>query len=75
MNYHEKACFIKDYSTVNPKEDRATLIEFVMVDQPYYLEDTDYKTSTEYAESYPGLKAKLDIMASEYEKWFGKKYW
>ena len=69
--------FARIYSTVNEKEDRATLIEFILSENfenysaDYYGHPTAYETVC----SFPGMKAKLDFMATAVENVFGYVYW
>ena len=71
------AYFARIYSTVNAKEDRATLIEFVLMENfnSYNAKYYGYPTAYEAACSFPGTKAKLDCMASAVENIFGYVYW
>ncbi|MBQ7064904.1 MAG: hypothetical protein IJM90_08450 [Firmicutes bacterium] len=63
--------FVRSYSLVDPKEDRATLIELLF--NHYFGEDP--VTSAEALASCPHLKAKLDYMAELVRKVFGTVYW
>ncbi|MBR6274293.1 MAG: hypothetical protein IKR27_04710, partial [Lachnospiraceae bacterium] len=67
--------FIEPYSTVNGQEDRATLIEPIMINETFLNPGDAYPSSRDYVESFPALVAKLEYMEKQYEKWFGEKYW
>lgn len=70
----KEAYFVKDYSTVNGKEDRATLIQMIFTGHPGH---TYYGESTPLAaiRKSPHLKAKLDYLAEQVQKVFGAVYW
>ena len=71
----ENTYFVQPYSTVNEKEDKATLIELLM-DECYMPEDHGgIPTAYEWMTGFPHLKAKLDLMAEYTEKIFGSVYW
>lgn len=63
--------FARSYSLVDAKEDRATLIELL-----FNLSFGDDPVSSAKAlSSFPHLKAKLDYMAEQTAKVFGRAYW
>ena len=67
---HDMAYFINSYSTVNVREDRATLIEFLFED------GTDEREQLNFVRRYyPRLSAKLDYMAEQTSRVFGSAYW
>ncbi len=67
----EDPYFIDDYSTHDPKEDRAELIEALFKG----TFASTLSASLEKLEKYPHLKAKLDYMAREVKAYFGIVYW
>ncbi len=71
LEYNKEAYYARNYSTVNDKEDRATLIELL---HNQSLGD-DCFSSAEAMSEYPHLKAKLDFMADRMRPVFGTVYW
>ena len=69
--------FSRIYSTVNAQEDRATLIEFVLMENfgSYYSDYYGHATAYETVRSFPEMKAKLDYLEAAVEKVFGCVYW
>ena len=69
-----KVWFAREYSTVNDREDRATLAEmFVGDDYPY--DSYKYKSALEEIRSYPHLKEKVEFMERECKRVLGECYW
>lgn len=70
----EEIYFARVYGTVNPREDRATMMECFVGDLDYY--DTSmYKSLLELVYTYPHLKAKIEFIGAACEKVFGYRYW
>ncbi len=67
--------FVRDYSTRNPYEDRATLFEPVMDNKKSLYNESEFSSSKEYVLTLTGIKGKLEFLQKQYEKWFGEKYW
>ncbi|MGI6264380.1 MAG: hypothetical protein ACOYJY_02815 [Acutalibacteraceae bacterium] len=70
--------FIYNYSTVNEREDRATLVEAVMErNDPDFISfvDGDYTDGYDWVSRYPHLKAKLDQLGKATKAVFGCEYW
>ena len=65
--------FISEYSLVTPREDRATLIEYLTGWR--FDENTEYQFGTTEMNKYPHLKAKLDFLADWTKQEFGYVYW
>ena len=66
--------FARQYGTVYPKEDRATIIESFMGNESWYDPDK-YTSCLDEFLTFPHLKAKLDYMGDKCEKVFGSRYW
>ena len=67
--------FIYDYSMINPREDRATLVEQMFRwDYDEKLEGVRMFDETELRK-YPHLRAKLDFIANWSKQEFGYVYW
>ena len=71
IDFNKEAYFVRAYSTVNDKEDRATLIELLHNGSL----GEDCFSSAEAMKEYPHLKAKLDFMADRMRPVFGTVYW
>lgn len=71
---HNDIYFARQYGTVFPKEDRATIIEAFMGDENWHDPDK-YTSCLDEINSFPHLKAKVDYMGDKCEKVFGYKYW
>ncbi|WP_295153767.1 dockerin type I domain-containing protein [uncultured Ruminococcus sp.] len=68
---YENGYFIRDYSENAPKEDRATILEFL---NPADVNNVFYDMDEELAK-YSHIKAKLDYMGKWIEPYFGYIYW
>ena len=68
------AYFGRIYGTVNPKEDRATIVETFMGFGGSYNGEM-YSSSLEALQQYPHIMAKIEYMADACERVFGGKYW
>ncbi|MBP5655439.1 MAG: hypothetical protein J6X33_07980 [Clostridiales bacterium] len=68
------AYFGRIYGTVNPKEDRATIVETFMGYGGSYDSDR-YSSALEALQQYPHIMAKIEYMADACERVFGFRYW
>ena len=65
---HDSVYFLRDYSMLNDREDRATMIEFL-------FEAGTVRGQTDFLQYYPHLAAKLDCLTAAVASFFGSVYW
>ncbi|WP_024856913.1 dockerin type I repeat-containing protein [Ruminococcus albus] len=68
---YENGYFVRDYSVINPHEDRATIMEFVY---PSFTKSGVYDMEEELPK-YAHINAKLEYMAEWIRPYFGYVYW
>ena len=73
---YDTAYFAAQYGTVNPVEDRATMIESIFYEW-YDTETSEFVQLGNYKEliKYPHIKAKIDFLADWSKQEFGYVYW
>ena len=65
---HDSVYFLQDYSMLNDREDRATMIGFL-------FEAGTVRGQIDFLQYYPHLAAKLDCLAAAVASFFGSVYW